>query len=278
MRLAISNLAWPREADPAVAGILHRLGVPGVELAPTKLWPLPLAVSDRDIAGCRRFWEKRQIQIVALQSLLFGRPELQLFGDMSSQIAMLAHLGGMCRLAEQLGAKVLVFGSPKNRRREQLGDDEAVPKACDFFRRLGDVAEAHHVVIGIEPNPVEYGCDFLTTGADAARFVERVQHPAIALHLDTACLALAGETPGPLLASHGRFVRHFHVSEPKLLSIHTNSLSHGQFAQQLHASNYSGWLSIEMQAPANAFDEGELEASLDFVQRTYFSALATQAA
>jgi sugar phosphate isomerase/epimerase len=277
MRLAISNLAWPREADPAVAELLHRLGVPGVELAPTKVWPQPLAVSDREVADCRRFWEQRQIQIVALQSLLFGRAELQLFGDAGSQVAMLAHLGGMCRLAQLLGARVLVFGSPKNRRREQLTETEAEVKACDFFRRLGDIAEAHHVVIGIEPNPVEYGCDFLTTGAAAARFVERVQHPAIALHLDTACLALAGESPGLLLASHGRLVRHFHISEPRLQPIHTNTLDHALLARQIRSSGYSGWVSIEMQS-GNAFDEEALEASVAFVQQLYLSAAKSQAA
>jgi len=277
MRLAISNLAWPREAEAKVASLFRQMNVPGVEIAPTKVWPQPLTVSDREIWEYRKFWESRGIRIVALQSLLFGRPELQIFADPSAQIAMLAHLGGMCRLAYHLGAKALVFGSPKNRRRNSLSEVEAEAIAYGFFRRLGDIAELHGVTIGIEANPVQYQCDFLTRGIDAARFVERLAHPAIALHLDTACLALAGETPGPILNSFATRTCHLHISEPQLQPIHINSLPHEKIAGEIRQSRYAGWLSIEMQTPAGVFDPEIFERSLSFVQQRYLPAHAPSA-
>jgi sugar phosphate isomerase/epimerase len=249
-----------------------------VELAPTKVWSQPLTVSDREVAEYRRFWDSHGIQIVAMQALLFGRPDLQVFGDASIQAATLAHVGGMCRMAQRLGARVLVFGSPKNRLRGDLDANTALRTATDFFRRLGDIAEQHNVLIGIESNPTVYGCDFLTTGIEAARFVEHVGHPAIALHLDTACLALSGESPGPLLRSYGRFVRHIHISEPRLQPIHASTLDHSMFSREIVGSGYGRWLSIEMQAPNGEFDERTLDESLAFVRKHYLSDRAALAA
>jgi len=39
MKLAVSNIAWPREQDAAVADLLREHGVRGIEVAPTKVWP-----------------------------------------------------------------------------------------------------------------------------------------------------------------------------------------------------------------------------------------------
>ena len=39
MRLSVSNLAWPADSDSAALDLLARLGVQGVEVAPTRLAP-----------------------------------------------------------------------------------------------------------------------------------------------------------------------------------------------------------------------------------------------
>src|SRR5262245_32244396 len=76
MRLAISNLAWPGEADESAAAVLVDCGAQGVEIAPTKVWTRPLEATASERRAYRAAWERRGIQVVALQALLFGRPEL----------------------------------------------------------------------------------------------------------------------------------------------------------------------------------------------------------
>jgi len=76
-RLAVSNIAWEPHEDDAVAEVLRREGVAGVEIAPTKWRPTPYDATPEDIADFRRSWEARGLQIVSLQSLLFGRSDLQ---------------------------------------------------------------------------------------------------------------------------------------------------------------------------------------------------------
>jgi D-psicose/D-tagatose/L-ribulose 3-epimerase len=125
LRLAVSNIAWDVADDAAIAAMLVDERVGGIEIAPTKWRERPLEASATEVAEYRLLWEDRGLPIVAMQSLLFGQPELQLFGDNAQRSAMLEYLKRMVDLGAALGARSLVFGSPKNRLRGALGDEEA---------------------------------------------------------------------------------------------------------------------------------------------------------
>ena len=247
MNLAASNIAWPADADDEAAAILTRHGATGVELAPMRAWPDPLAATEADAAAVRDAWRRRGLDIVAFQALLFGRPDLVLFGDGSARDALAEHTIRLCRLAGWVGARTLVFGSPKNRLRGPRSVAEAWPVAVDFFRRVGDAAAESGVVVGIEANPAEYGGDFITHVHDAAALVRDVGSPGFGLHLDGGGMALTGET----VAAAGD-VRpiHFHISEPHLAPVgSTPGVPHAAFAAGLKAVGYDGWLSVEMRQP-----------------------------
>src|SRR5438477_315577 len=141
MKLAVSNIAWPREQDAAVADALRELGVTGIEVAPTKVWPQPLAATDAEVDAYRRFWNDRGIEIIAAQALLFGKPELTLFDSPETRARTLDYLTGIVRLCSRLGAGALVFGSPKNRRVGNGSPHKARQVAAEFFGRLAGVAE-----------------------------------------------------------------------------------------------------------------------------------------
>ena len=74
MSLAFSNLAWPAHLDAAVLPELPRWGFGSLEVAPTRLWANPLAQDADEVAAARAAVEARGLRVVALQSLLFGRP------------------------------------------------------------------------------------------------------------------------------------------------------------------------------------------------------------
>ena len=122
MRISISNIAWEKDEEPEIAELLQRLGVAAVDVAPGKYFPDVAAASDQDIRKVRNWWEERGISIYGMQSLLFGTKGLNVFGERDSQERLLSHLSHVCRIAEGLGAKRLVFGSPRNRDRTGLSD------------------------------------------------------------------------------------------------------------------------------------------------------------
>jgi sugar phosphate isomerase/epimerase len=251
MKLAVSNIAWPPEQDEAVAAILVRCGVTGIEVAPTKFWPKPTAATPAEIARARAFWNDRGIEVVAAQALLFGQPELTIFESEALRERTLTYLSEICRACGQLGAGPLVFGSPKNRRIGAMPLAEAQRIAIEFFRRLGELAARAGTCIVLEANPPVYGADFVTRAAEAIALIHEIAHPGLQLHLDTGCMTLAGDPIAETFAAGFPSLRHFHVSEPNLSPPGNSGIvDHAAFAAELHQRGYDGWVSLEMREPA----------------------------
>jgi sugar phosphate isomerase/epimerase len=219
MRLAISNIAWDIAQDEAVTDLLQCRGIDAIDVAPGKYFPQPAEAHRDEMAHVRQWWADRGIAITGMQALLFGTSGLNLFGPPDVQQAMLSHLDAMCRIGEGLGATRLVFGSPKNRDRNGLDDEAALAHAVPFFRRLGDMAAQHGVIICLEPNPTRYGANFMTTGEETATVVKQVNHPAIRMQFDTGAYIINQEDPLPLLRDEADLIGHIHASEPDLIPL-----------------------------------------------------------
>jgi D-psicose/D-tagatose/L-ribulose 3-epimerase len=248
VKLAVSNIAWDPSADAAAAALLLREGARGVEIAPTKWRDAPFEAPAADVSALRRGWEERGLPIVALQSLLFGRPDLQLFGTESERAALLDHLRKAADFAAAVGARSLVFGSPKNRMRRGKSMREAMTIACDSFRALASHAREREVVFCIEANPPDYGCDFITRTSEAAELCRLVDDPALRVNADLGGMILAGEDPADAVANAGSLVGHVHASEPQLAEL-SSSAAHERAGSALAERNYGGWISIEMRTP-----------------------------
>lgn len=264
MKLAISNIAWDVDQDENVAAILSELRVAGVEIAPTKIWPKPLEAGATEIRRYREFWERKGIRIVAFQALLFGRADLTIFESDERRRETLDYLSGMVRLAHGLGASALVFGSPRNRKVGDVSASKARKVAVDFFRELGEVAYRHDTAICIEPNPVEYDCDFVNNSEEAVALVEEIGNPGFRVHIDTGALAMNHENPEIAISRALPLTHHFHISEPHLRPIGTTGVDHSACARTLARLRYSHWLSIEMRKS----ETGALDAVAEALRRS----------
>ncbi len=271
MKIAISNIAWEPAEEKAIADCLVRKKITGVEIAPTKIWPSPLTADRRSVSAYRRFWEDRGIAIVAFQALLFGRPDLTIFHNREKREETFRYLSRIIRLASDLGAKILVFGSPKNRFIGDQDRDQARQVAVDFFRDLAEEAQRAGTLFCLEPNAAAYGCDFILNAEEGRALVQQVAHPGFALHLDAGVMTLNGEPYEPVLANCFDTLAHFHISEPYLKRIGQGQTDHQRIAAQLKKLAYSGWVSIEMRNGLQPSNLASVTEALDFVDRYYGS-------
>lgn len=269
MRIGISNIAWDASEDAEVAELLQRHAIDAIDVAPTKYFAAPADASESEVQAVRQWWSERGIEITGMQSLLFGTQGLNVFGPTEVQAAMLAHLHSVCRVGAALGATRLVFGSPRNRDRSGLIDAQAEIIAVDFFRRLGDIAAQAGVLVCLEPNPEQYGANFMTTAAETARVVRHVAHPAIAMQFDTGALAMSREIAGAVLREHAVLVGHVHLSEPELLPLGDGVTDHAGVAAALGQALPSQVLTIEMLATAQESHLSSIERALACAVRHY---------
>jgi sugar phosphate isomerase/epimerase len=269
MRLAISNIAWDTSEDEDVAKLLKLYGVDAIDIAPGKYFPEPVKATDEEIVRVKRWWAERGIEITGMQALLFGTTGLNVFGSPEVQEAMLQHLAAVCRIGAGLGATRLVFGSPKNRDRSGLSDEQVAEIAITFFRQLGDVAQAHGVLICLEPNPPCYGANFMTTSAEAAEVVRQVAHPAICMQLDTGALTINGEDAAAVLRNSAPLIGHIHASEPELVPLGDGGTDHAKVAECVAGQLPTHVVSIEMLASKNEPHLVAIERALGVAIRHY---------
>lgn len=269
MRLAISGLAWDVAEDEAIARLLWDYAIDAIDVIPGKYFPIPAEADRQRILDVKHWWADRGMEILGMQALLFGTSGLNVFGDNASQEALLSHLRGICRIGSVLGAPRLVFGSPKNRDRSGLSDDEAFDQGTAFFRRAGDVAAAEGVLLCLEPNPTCYGANFMTTSEETARVVEAVGHAAIRMQLDSGAMTINGEDSDAVVARCAGVIGHVHASEPNLVPLGDGGTDHVQVAHAIATSLPNHPVSIEMVATRDEPHMAAIERALKVADQCY---------
>ena len=269
MRLAVSNIAWSPDENNLVFPILNRMGVKGIEIAPTTLWSDPTKATPSEIENIKEYFFNAGFTIPAAQALLFNHPELTIFSDENIRQNTLDYLKSLCSICAKIGIPRMVFGSPKNRQKGNLSFNQALEIASDFFFDLAEYISPFGIVLCLEPNPVEYGCDFILNSSDALTLINQVNHPNFKLQLDTSSIFLNWEDPYQVISSCIQFIRHCHISEPYLGLLGEAESDHKAIANNLQLFNYGEWISIEMKSGLMQHNSEAILKSLQFVTDIY---------
>ncbi|XJC80536.1 sugar phosphate isomerase/epimerase family protein (plasmid) [Delftia tsuruhatensis] len=266
MRLSISNIAWQPEEDQRIATLLEQHQIDAIDIAPGKYFSSPELATKAEIMAVKQWWHERGISIIGMQSLLFGTTGLNVFGDKASRSGLLTRLQAIFRIAGILGATRLVFGSPRNRDRHSLSDQEATDSAIQFFQQAANYAADEGVLLCLEPNPVCYGANFMTNSQETALVVKAVNHPALRMQLDTGAITINQEDVAQVLNSYAALIGHVHASEPQLVPLGDNGTDHGKMASALAQSLPKAIVTIEMLAT-------ETEPALQSISRALHVAI-----
>lgn len=269
MKLSMSNIAWNSSEDVSALQLLKAFNASGVEIAPTVLWG---SWDSMDLSCIEEYgkmiFNKFHLEVPALQAILFGRSDLNLFFSPTRDLEM--HFLLLCKIAKKLKCPVLVFGAPKNRHRGTIDLKQALDIAADRFKNLSKVCGDYGVTIGIEPNPKEYGCDFINTLSEASDLCNLVSMPNFKTHIDTGSIEMNGEDVKISLKKYLPQSAHVHISQPFLADFSTSTTypTHTDTAKFLHETGYNKWLSIEMKRQNGL---KEVQSALEFAQKAYLS-------
>lgn len=223
------------------------------------------------IDGLKEGLLKHGLQVISLQSVLFNKPTLELFATNEIREHLSVHTKGVIDLASHLGARIIVWGSPKQRQTHGRAYEECFTIACDWFREIGEYSQQKGVTIGIEANAKEYGCDFCYTTDQAAELVRAVDHLGVRLHLDTGNMHMAGDDIQTCVNNHKDIICHVQVSEPNLGTFHSPVVNHAAMAALLSQVGYSGFISIEMRDSGGSVQA--VAQALNFVKKVYRNVL-----
>lgn len=262
--LGVSSLAWNPAEDPDIAELLQSRGVSYIDLVPTKYFGWDDLSAVQKALQIKKKWAEFGVNIRGIQSLLFGAGPLNILNPEDWK-KLTAHFERVFSVASALGANRLVFGSPNNRKRGPMGSMEAESIAADFFRKLADQARNHTCMVLLEPNPMEYGCDFVTKTSEAISLVQKVGHPNLRVQLDLGTCFYNDEEADEILQNSSESIGYIHLATKNLSALQDNP--NPQIMKLLSVILNEQPISIEMMGRVDSRNLNQVQGALDWVQQ-----------
>lgn len=266
--LGVSSLAWNPPEDQEIAGLLQSRGVSYIDLVPTKYFGWDDSSAVQKALQIRGDWAEFGINIRGMQSLLFGAGPLNILHP-EDWPKLTAHFEQVFSVASALGANRLVFGSPNNRKRGPIDSLEAESIAGEFFGKLADQAQDHACLVLLEPNPEEYGCDFVTTTSEAVSLVQKVGHPNLRAQLDLGTCFYNNEQADDTFQASAASIGYIHLATKKLQALQDEP--NPQITKLLSVLPKEQPVSIEMMGGDELRNVRQVQGALDWVERALSS-------
>ena len=249
MKIALCNevlrdLPFPAQCERAAA-----LGYSGLELAPFTLGKEPHRLSADQKAQLRRAAADAGVAITGLHWLLLTPPGLSITAaDPAVRERTIDILKRLIDLCADLGGKVLVHGSPKQRQVKAEDDPlEAWNRARDLWATVGRQAAQAGVVYCIEPLAAA-DTNFINTIGAAVAMMEAVGNPFVRTMLDTRAASHSESASLPQLVDRwlpAGAIAHVHLNDPNGRAPGQGSLNFGPVLQALRRHRYEGLVSVE---------------------------------
>jgi len=249
MKISLCNEVV-RELDfPAQCTLARALGYDGLELAPFTLGHQPHRLAGVRRAQLRRIAEDHGLQITGLHWLLLAPEGLSITSrDEAVRARTLDVMRRLIELSADLGGRILVHGSPKQRAIE-AGDsrESSLARAKDAFAAVAHDAEQAGVTYCIEPlAPSE--TPLINTVEEAAELALAIGSSAVRPMIDTCAAGNAESVAIPELIERwlptGQ-VAHIHLNDPNRRAPGQGTLHFGPILAALQRHGYAGLCSVE---------------------------------
>ena len=244
-KTAISNICWGNIDDNVFLEKAASCGAYGIEVAPSVMWQEPVHTNLKDRKTYRAHVEKFGLKIISLHALFYTRPDLSIFGDSKIKKLTGTYIVELARLANDLGARVMIMGSPKNRRRGEITKDKALEETAEFFYDIAKRLEPYKTVLCIEPL-AEDEADFINSHIEALDLVKEVNHPSFEMMLDIKSMFKTGVDYYKAFQESAKHIKHIHVNDPGNMVPGTNGVDHKLVAKALKTIQYDNILSLEI--------------------------------
>lgn len=262
LKLSISNIAWDHKHTLELLPFFRTHNLSGIEIAPSKIWGEWDNITIQKAKTLKNELKQEGFKIPAFQAILFGITEARLF-DKPAEEKFYQHIIKVADIASAMACPVLVWGAPSSRKKGSLTTEQALESSIEILKKTGEACYERGVVLCVEANPPEYGCDFIKTTSEALELIKKVDSKGFGLHLDISGATMVGEKIGHLIRENKNTIMHFHASEPNLAPLVFPEEAFGEETLTPHYTaminlnkvKYDKWVSLEMRQPSSLSEE-----------------------
>jgi D-psicose/D-tagatose/L-ribulose 3-epimerase len=248
MRISLCNEVIGGFDFGAQCALAREFGYDGIEIAPFTLSDDPSRLTATQRKDIRRAAADHGLAITSLHYLLRAPAGLSTTSpDNAQRSRTIEIMRGLCTLAADLGAKVLVHGSPDQRKLMNNADDDGRKRGVDCFAAVADAARLSGVVYCIEPLSRDQTA-FVNTIEEAVNIARQIGSPSVRTMLDCSSAGLTETERVPDLIRRWMptgLIAHVHFNDPNRRGPGDGDLDFGPILQALHEVNYQGDAAIE---------------------------------
>jgi D-psicose/D-tagatose/L-ribulose 3-epimerase len=249
VRLALCNEVLRDLPFAAQCRLAAALGYDGLELAPFTVSETPDRLDAGSRAELRRIASDAGLEIIGLHWLLVAPEGLSITSaDAAVRQRTVDVIRGLVTLCADLGGRIIVHGSP-GQRRVAAGDDPkaAWQRARDVLAAVAGDVERAGVTYCIEPL-ARTTTNFVNTVAEAAELARAVGRPAFRTMIDTGAATAAEETAIPELIDRWMptgAIAHVQLNDTNARGPGQGTIAFAPILDALERHGYRGVVSME---------------------------------
>ena len=274
MKFAICNETFGDRPFADTFSTIRKLGYTGVEIAPFTFLPhdepfdLRRVPAER-IVEARQQAEDAGLEVVGLHWLLAKTDGYYLTSpDPTVRRRTTDYMKSLVELCADLGGKVMVLGSPKQRNLlPGVTYEDAEAYAVEVLHMVMRSCADYGVTIAVEPLGSAEG-DFLLTAKSGIQLAEMVGSPHCKLHLDVKAMSSEGRPIADIIRDSREWLVHFHANDPNLLGPGMGNVDFKPIFAALNEISYDGWVSVEVFKYEPSPDEIARQ-SIDYMKQAY---------
>ena len=245
-RFAICNETFGGWSWTATCRFVAGVGYQGIEIAPFTFKPDVRDVTAAEREEIRRLAAESGLEIVGLHWLLASPKGLHIHSrDAALRAQTVEYLRALIHFAGDVGAPLMVFGSPAQRRLEDGDREGAWSRTVDSYLQVLPDLEARNVLLCQESLPAPES-DFILTAAEAAEMVRAVDHPRFRMMLDVKSMCSEAEPPAAIIKRFCGLTEHFHANDANRRGPGFGDTDFLPIAAALRDCGYEGWVSVEV--------------------------------
>lgn len=244
-------------------------GYDGIEIAPFTLAKYVTDVSAGERQRIRESAARIGIEISGIHWVLVQADGMYLnHPEGETRARTSQYFCELVRFCADLGGKIIVVGSPKQRNvMAGVSYEQAWQWATDTFRDAVTLANERGITICFEPlSPAE--TNFINTAEEGIRFTRQFKSPAMQIILDVKAMCSEAKPIPQIIQESWPNFAYFHANDRNLKGPGFGDVDFRPIAASLKGAGYSGYVSVEV----FKFEEGaEVIAtrSIEYLKRVF---------
>lgn len=222
-------------------------GYDGLEIAPFTLSQYVHDIPDSVRGEIVRRAERAGLEILGIHWVFVGPEGVYLtHPDPAVRRFTADYLRSLVRFCGDVGGKVLIFGSPRQRNvMRDVTYNQAFGHAREVFEAALPLCEECGVTICME-QLTHQETNFCQTVDETLELIEAINHPNFQLLLDTKAMAFQTEDRPALIRRCAKYLKHYHANDANLNGPGWGEVDFGPIFDALRDIGYDRYVSVEV--------------------------------